>query len=182
MTTLRVAVEKGNLAKLRQLYQRGVRINDARKKATTPLHVAAARGYPDVRCRWCAAWHGGSVFLSSLGRRWRPRCSFAATTYYPSMAHVLPRCVDLQVCRLLLLTKADIECRDSMGQTPMHLAVHSGSVRTSQATTCCALSLQCSFVRSFASAIHARENARTESIDVLHGCLLYTSPSPRDRG
>eukprot|EP00750_Incisomonas_marina_P019946 INCI3658.4.p1 GENE.INCI3658.4~~INCI3658.4.p1 ORF type:complete len:549 (+),score=129.87 INCI3658.4:272-1918(+) len=71
------AVEEGDLTKLRQLFQRGVRINDARKKNTTPLHIAAARGYADV-------------------------------------------------CRLLLLTKADIESQDAMGQTPMHLAVENG--------------------------------------------------------
>ena len=42
------AAEQGNIARLRQLFQRGVQINDARKKNTTPLHVAAARGHTDV--------------------------------------------------------------------------------------------------------------------------------------
>jgi len=93
-------VEQGDLAKLRQLYQRGVPINDARNKRTTPLHIAAARGYEDVR---------GASTLSSFS------CKL---TNLNSLALLW------QVCRLLLLTKADIEAQDAMGQTPMHLAVH----------------------------------------------------------
>ena len=82
------------------------------------------------------------------------------------------------VARVLILHGADALARTSIGCTPLHLAAHGGHT-----TTACAILAAVDDVAKRVNSGAAIDVAgRNGGGDNDCTCLLYTSPSPRDRG
>jgi ankyrin repeat protein/uncharacterized membrane protein len=104
------AVKSGDLARVKQLLEKGADANTRTKYEYTPLHYAAEKGYLDVVKALIS--HGASI---------NARTYFGVTPL-----HLAADKGNIDVIRFLINRGADVNSRDRKGNTPLHYSVLAG--------------------------------------------------------
>ena len=110
MTELHNAAEKGNLRKVKELLNRGAKINAKDFYGTQPIHLAAIRGH-------------SNVVKELLNRGAKVN---AQDTYYRQPIHKAAERGHSNVVKELLNRGANIHAQDFYGNQPIHVAAKKG--------------------------------------------------------
>lgn len=125
-TALFWAAQSGLRSTVSLLMQHGADVAHVDCEGRTPLHLAAANGFP-LTCSLLLAASGGSC-----GSHREPCLDLQTLRQGEAPLHLAARCGHAAVVDLLLSNAADPSVRTLQGRTPLHLAAMAGHSLVSQ--------------------------------------------------